>query len=364
MAKIVTLVHSKATLQVPVHLLIDKCDLVVDDPKSRVSVSDFREFVSALEGTTVKVTNNNIKGLLQLCEAFRLQDLAAQLSQFRASEDFKNHTEAQLAIPMTEINQSGTLFADRFMFTSENAIYGCSAGQAIALSPAVREQLSDDACARTFALNDVSAVDSVRCLPSGDAVSMERSRNGLGRQLCSLGLELGLAGTDRFDLDSIDLSVFSVEALDEILSLVSFSIASEDALLERLLSLGDEYRPLVSRIEIRFLSAIGLVILAEHFAFPPECVSCRILDHFTWNSAIVPDFPRLFAEFKKKHFTPFSAFFRVMQFLSNNREMDWGGNSAVLVSNWRWQRRIVSIWIRLTFQFSRLRNWTRFWVWR
>jgi hypothetical protein len=165
-----------------------------------------------LEVTTVKVTNNNFKGLLQHCEEFRFRDLTARLSQFQASEDFKKDAEAQIAIPMTEINPSGTLFADRFMFASQNAIFEFSVGRAVALSPAVREQLSVDACARTFALNDVGAVDSVRCLLSGDAVSIEESGNVLGRQLCSPGLEVAPAGTDRFDLDSVDLSVFSVEA--------------------------------------------------------------------------------------------------------------------------------------------------------
>jgi hypothetical protein len=101
---------------VPVPLIVSRCDLFADDPglaalpyhlKSKVSLSDFREFVSALEDTTVKVTNNNFKGLLELCEEFRFQDLRARLSQFRASEDLKKDTEAQIAIPMTEINHSG-----------------------------------------------------------------------------------------------------------------------------------------------------------------------------------------------------------------------------------------------------------------
>jgi hypothetical protein len=280
--------------------------------KPCVSLSDFRELVSALDGTTVKVTNSNVNGLSQLCEELVFRDLAAQLSQFRSSSDFKKDAEAQIAIPITEINHSGTFFADGFMFTSENAIFECSVGQAIALSAAVREQLSVDACARTFALNDVRAFASVRCLLSGDAVSMEPSRNGLGRQLCSPGLELALAGTDCFDLDSVDLSVFSVEALDDVLDRASFSIASEDALLERLLSLGDDYRPLLIRIEIRFLSALGLAILAERFAFLPECVCCSVLDGLLhrppppppsrWNSAIVPNFPTLFEDFKERNF--------------------------------------------------------------
>jgi hypothetical protein len=76
-------------------VLISQCDLFGDDPglaavpchlKSRVSVSDFQEFVSALEDTTVKVTNNNVKGLSRLCEEFGFRDLSAQLSHFRESD--------------------------------------------------------------------------------------------------------------------------------------------------------------------------------------------------------------------------------------------------------------------------------------
>jgi hypothetical protein len=126
-------------------------------------------------------------------------------------------------------------------------------------------------------------------------------------------LELKLAEADRIDLTSFDVPMLSAEALDEILAGASVSIDSEDDLLERVLSLGDEYRPLVSRIAIRFLSAEGLAILAEHFAFPPECVFCGIVDSLLpppppppplgWNSAIVPDLPKLFEDFKEKQFT-------------------------------------------------------------
>jgi hypothetical protein len=98
MAKAVTLVHPKATLELPARLLISKCDLFADDPglatvpyhvKSRVSVSDFREFVSALEGAVVKVANDNFRGVSQLCEEFLFRDFAGELSQFRESGDFK-----------------------------------------------------------------------------------------------------------------------------------------------------------------------------------------------------------------------------------------------------------------------------------
>jgi hypothetical protein len=57
--------------------------------KSPVSLSDFREFISAVKGTTVKITNNNFKGLSQLCDEFGFRDLVGRLAEFRASDDFK-----------------------------------------------------------------------------------------------------------------------------------------------------------------------------------------------------------------------------------------------------------------------------------
>jgi hypothetical protein len=143
-------------------------------------------------------------------------------------------------------------------------------------------------------------------------VSNVPSRISLGRQLCNPGLELGLLGTDRLDLNSIDLSILSVEALDDILAGASFSIDGEDRLLDRLLSLGDEYRPLLRWIEIRFLSATGLAALTEDLESPPECLWLGIRDRLIpppapppsgWDSAIVPDFPVIFKEFREKKFT-------------------------------------------------------------
>jgi hypothetical protein len=139
---------------------------------------------------------------------------------------------------------------------------------------------------------------------------MEGSRNGLGWQLCSPDVELALAGTDRFDLDSVSLSVFSIEALDKVLCLASFSPNREDALLKRFLSLDNEYHPLLRWIEIRFLSAAGLAILAEHFAFALDSLLHRLIPPpppspppSRWNSAIVADFPKLLEDLKQKQFT-------------------------------------------------------------
>jgi hypothetical protein len=71
--KVVAVVHPDATLHVPGKLLVDRCDLFGDDArlaaflyhlKAPVSMSDVREFVSGLEGTTAKVTNNNFQRIV------------------------------------------------------------------------------------------------------------------------------------------------------------------------------------------------------------------------------------------------------------------------------------------------------------
>jgi hypothetical protein len=130
-------------------------------------------------------------------------------------------------------------------------------------------------------------------------------------------VELALLGTDRLDLSSIDLSILSVEALNDILAGASFSIDSEDRLLEQLLSLGDEYLPLLGWIEIPFLSATGVAALTEDLEFPLEWVWWGIPDRLIhppppptpppappprgpFGSVIVMDFPGILAEFKAK----------------------------------------------------------------
>jgi hypothetical protein len=95
----------------------------------------------------------------------------------------------------------------------------CGSFRAVDLSPAVQEQLFVDACARTFALTDASAVDSVR------------------RLLSAVDLETGICRTDLLDFVSGDYSMFSVDVLDELLAEASFSPVDEDEVLLRLLNL-------------------------------------------------------------------------------------------------------------------------------
>jgi hypothetical protein len=316
----VTLVHPQKSVPVLARWLFQKSGLFAVNKtlaksfyivKSQVSLDDFQEFVSALEGATVTISNDNFRGLSQLSAEFRFRALTEQLSQFRQSDNFREdatmaNIEAHISMPIAEMNSCFSLFDDTFKFKAESATYECSVGQAVALSPAVQEQLSVDACARTFAMRDASAVDSIKHLLSGDAVAIDGSPNGPRRQLHNPILELQLAGVDRIDLTGFDLSLFSFEALYEILMGGSFSIVSEDELLVRLLALGEEYRPLLELLEPRCLSKAGLVALSKRFALPLEDFYSPVLERVLprygtpppgWNSVIIPEFAKLFDEF-------------------------------------------------------------------
>jgi hypothetical protein len=136
----------------------------------------------------------------------------------------------------------------------------------------------------------------------------------LGRQLCNPFVELlyGRTAPDRLDLKLNNLSALSLEALDAVLPGGSFSVKGEDELLEFLLSLGEEYRPLLRWVEMRFLSASGLVALAEHLGSPAEWAWGGIADRLlvpplppapVLDSAIISDFPEIFADFRGKRFS-------------------------------------------------------------
>jgi hypothetical protein len=186
--------------------------------KSQVTLSDIRTFVTAPKGVSVSITKDNMGGVTRLCEEFHFGELSERLSHFRESDDFKEDgtTEDEndrILIQFPEIKYLDSLFDDAFKFTADGTRFECNVAQAVALSPAVSEQLSVDACARTFTLKYVAAVDSVQCLLDGGAVSIVRSQADLGRQLGSLGLELKLAEAHHIDFTSYDLSMLSVEAL-------------------------------------------------------------------------------------------------------------------------------------------------------
>jgi hypothetical protein len=74
----------------------------------------------------------------------------------------------------------------------------------------------------------------------------------------------------RIDLESADVSVLSLEALDSLVLSKSISVRSGDSLLWIVLELSSGYSNLLRDIQIRFLSEDGFSLLDEYLGIPPE----------------------------------------------------------------------------------------------
>jgi hypothetical protein len=290
----VTLIHPEETVTIPAVQAITKCSLFQKDVtlaavpyriQSPVTLSIFREFVSALEGKAVKITDTNFTGLQRLCEEFNFSDFSPKVSKLsQRSEDSQGR---QLGNPLIRVRSAH--LSESFQFIANGAVIESSVAEAAALFPAVREQLSVDGCGRKFVLKhsgiESADIRSLQLLLSGESISIGRSQFLLSGFLGNVNLErqflacskpdirksLSVLATEgRIDLESADLSVLSVEALDSLLSTQSFSVENEDALLRFILKLGPGYRDLLRHIEIEFMSEDGLSLLDEHFRIPPE----------------------------------------------------------------------------------------------
>jgi hypothetical protein len=109
----VTLVHPEDRVTIPIHQVINKCSLFQKNPtltvspyrvQSPVSLSIFREFVTALEGKTVNITTTNLIGLEQLCEEFGFSEFSPKLSTFRRRSEASQ--ERQIGSQLSEIRKT------------------------------------------------------------------------------------------------------------------------------------------------------------------------------------------------------------------------------------------------------------------
>jgi hypothetical protein len=99
----VTLLHPKETFTIPALQAMTKCKIFQNDStlfgspyqvQSSVSLSVFREFISALEGNAINITDTNFTELQRLCEEFGFSEIAAKFSEFRPLMDFKEAEDA------------------------------------------------------------------------------------------------------------------------------------------------------------------------------------------------------------------------------------------------------------------------------
>jgi hypothetical protein len=57
--------------------------------QSPISLSMFPKFASTLKGNAINIMDTNVTELERLCEEFDFAEIAAKLSEFRPSMDFK-----------------------------------------------------------------------------------------------------------------------------------------------------------------------------------------------------------------------------------------------------------------------------------
>jgi hypothetical protein len=325
-----TLIHPEETVKVPTLQVITKCSLFQNNPtflispykiQSSVSLSIFQEFISALEGKAVKITDTNLTELQRLCEEFGFEGSSAEFSKF--FERSKDSQERPIGSPLPQFRKG--FLNETFQFIVNGTEIEMEIAVAAALFPAVGEQLSVDGCGRKFFVKDsgIEAADIhfLEFLLSGETISIGRSQRLLSGFFGNVNLEgqflncskanirmnlSDLVKEKRIDFESLDLSVLSVEALDNLFLSESISVESEDSLLRFILKLDSDYRDLLRHIQIEFLSEDGLSLLDEHFGIPPEsiweCVAERIA-HPPFDSEIISEFPEIFAEFQRKRFT-------------------------------------------------------------
>jgi hypothetical protein len=90
----VTLLHPEQTFTIPALQVMTKCTLFQNNPtllaspyrvQSPVSLSIFREFLSALEGNAINITDTNLTELHQLYEEFGFTEIGATLTPQRPS---------------------------------------------------------------------------------------------------------------------------------------------------------------------------------------------------------------------------------------------------------------------------------------
>jgi hypothetical protein len=137
----VTLLHLEDTVTIPIIQAVTKCSLFENNPilllspyrvQSPVSLSIFREFVTALEGQTVNITTTNLSELEQLCEEFGFTEFSVKLSKFCLRSD--NSQRRQNGIPLSEVRK--VFLRESFLFIVNGSEIESEVAESAALFPA------------------------------------------------------------------------------------------------------------------------------------------------------------------------------------------------------------------------------------
>jgi hypothetical protein len=131
---LLSLVHPEQTLTVPLPQATTKCTVFQKNPtlleapyslRSKVPLTLFRQFVSALEGNAIEITSANFSGLSRLCEEFGFEGLRAKLS--------KSPPAQETAAEVVEVELC--LVNERFRLPAVVLRQTCTAFQTLPLPP-------------------------------------------------------------------------------------------------------------------------------------------------------------------------------------------------------------------------------------
>jgi hypothetical protein len=170
----ITLLHPEETFAIPTLQAMTKCSLFQNNPtllvspyrvQSPVSLSIFREFISAFQGNTINTTDTNFTELQQLCEEFGFPEFPAKLSKFNPPSNDSQGTP--IKTPLTELRKA--FLKESFKFILNGSEIESEVCESAAFFPAVREQLAVDSCARKFFVTEAD-IHFLEFLLSGESI--------------------------------------------------------------------------------------------------------------------------------------------------------------------------------------------------
>jgi hypothetical protein len=283
MTKTVVLVHPNEASQVSYPILTQKCDLFTNNPtltvspytpKSQVSLAEFREFVSALDGKTVTINRNNFKGLSQLCDEFGFRELSARLSEFTETHMRLSALEDQMQQREREIvglqcglsRQSQALESAEKRVRAEAESAFRQANEAQKAVGNVRREVED---LREMLKEVREFADSARMI----ALASQGASEGAQKKAESMEALLGRMERFEGEVSALNAAAVPAPARTPPRSMVPIQ------------------KPALTQTSITSSTSIPTAPLPP--LLPPYC----------WNSAIVSDFPEIFAEFRGKRFS-------------------------------------------------------------
>jgi hypothetical protein len=273
-----------------------------------VSLADFREFVSALEGNAIKITNDNFKGLSALCDEFRFGDLSVALSQFRDSDDSKEAETRKDAEARRRLSALEERVQQRHhqIASLQCELMRRSQAQESAMEAVLQRvsRLEADRAVVGSLVTEVARLKEAHSMLSGkfDKVGQQlREPKDIGlasRAVAEVAQKRAEAHLGRVSRLEAELSALRIACEAELASHRANQV-------ENIRNALGEVRELAERVQTKAKSTEVQLGRVAHLEAEVSSlrIACVPPPPSGWNSAIVPYFPKLFEDFKQKQFT-------------------------------------------------------------